>query len=216
MESTAKWRKRFTSSLKENSMTTLIILITAILSFAGFSNRDIIEKYKFNPFRIKRNKEWHRWISYGFIHADMNHLIFNMLSLYFAGQYCELIFTPAPSYILFYLSAIVVSGIADYHDHKNNPYYSAVGASGAVNAVLFSLVLFEPWGKVDIFMILPMPFIVFAILYLAYSWYMAKRNGDNIGHLAHISGAIYGIIATIIYVPNALQTFLVRIIHPSF
>lgn len=197
-------------------MTIIIIAITCIVSIMGFSNPSLVEKYKFNPFKMKREGQWYRWISYGFIHADFNHLLFNMLSLYFAGRYCEMIFAPTPVFLLFYLSALAVSSFADYQNNKDNPYYSAVGASGAVNAVLFSLMLFEPWGKVYVFFALPIPFIIFAILYLSYSWYMSKRGTDNIGHLAHISGAIYGIVFTLVYVPDSGKTFLEHISHPSF
>jgi membrane associated rhomboid family serine protease len=196
-------------------MTILIIAITCVVSFMGFSNRSLFEKYKFDPFRMKREGQYYRWITHGFVHADINHLLFNMLSLYFAGQYAERVFAPAPVYVLFYLSALAISALPDYIHNKDNPYYSAIGASGAVSAVLFSLILFEPWGTVYVFF-LPIPFIVFAVLYLWYSYAMAKSNTDNIGHWAHITGAIYGIIATLVYRPESLSTFLTNILQPRF
>lgn len=197
-------------------MTILIIIITCIISFAAFSNPDLMEKYKFNAYKINRNGEHIRWISHGFIHADINHLLFNMITLYFFGKYAESIFIPSFVFIAFYLLAIAISSIPDYIQQKNNPYHSSVGASGAINAVLFSSIILSPWSMLGIMFIIPIPAIIFAFLYLGYSFYMSKQNSDNIGHMAHFTGAIFGVIATILYNPNILPSFIEQLKHPQF
>jgi membrane associated rhomboid family serine protease len=196
-------------------MTLIIIAITAIISFLAFSNATMFEKYKFSPYKVAMNNEYVRFISHGFLHVDMSHLFFNMFSLYFAGRFAEQVFDTNVNFVIFYLLALVVSSLPDYFKQKSNPYYASVGASGAVSAVLFTLILFNPWGTIYLYFI-PVPFIIYGVLYIAYSLYMSKQNSDNIGHMAHVTGAIFGIIAAIIYRPEAIQIFLSEIVHPSF
>lgn len=195
-------------------MTIIIILITCVISFSAFTNSSIIEKYKFNPYKINRNGEYLRFLSHGFLHTDMMHLGFNMMTLFFVGNSVESEFKSSFVFLLFYLSALFISSIFEYFKQKNNPYYSALGASGAVSACLFSLLMISPWGKVYVFFSLPIPFIIFAVLYLYYSYYMSKRQLDNIGHIAHISGAIYGIIFSIIWNPSVITIFFNELLNP--
>jgi len=195
-------------------MTIFIILITCGLSIYGFSNPYFVEKYIFNPYKINRDKEYYRFISYGFFHADPMHLGFNMISLYFIGSYVEMIFAPSFVYVLFYILALIVSTIPDFIKNKNNPYYSALGASGAVSAALFALLLLSPWGKVYVFFAIPIPFIIYAVLFLYFSFKMSKKNIDNIGHLTHLTGAIFGIVASILWVPDILPDFIQLLINP--
>jgi membrane associated rhomboid family serine protease len=176
----------------------------------SFNNFSLFEKLKFYPFVMLRDNEYYRGITSGFVHADYMHLFFNMLTLFFFGKYAESIFSPSYIYILFYLSALVVSGLPEYFKNNKNPYYTAVGASGAVSAVVFSLVLFNPWGTIYVYFI-PVPFILYAFLFLGYSYYMSKKNMDNIGHTAHLYGAIFGICATVAYRPDAINIFLSQI-----
>ena len=194
-------------------MVLLIIIVTCGVSFAAFSNSSFFEKYQFSPFKISRNHEYIRWISGGFLHADQMHLFFNMLTLYFTADFLEAIFRPW-EVIIFYLVAIAVAGIPDFIKNKDNPYYAAIGASGAVSAALFSLLLFNPWGIVRVFFIIPLPFILFAILYLYYSYYMSKKNYDNIGHLAHFTGAIFGILVVALKSPESIPNFIESLLNP--
>ena len=194
-------------------MITLIILATCVFSFLGFQNSAHFEKYKFSPYKINLNKEFVRWISGGFLHADGTHLFFNMITLYFTSHVLTNVFDSI-EIVFFYLSALVVSGIPDYLKHKNNPYYAAIGASGAVSAALFSLLVYNPWGTIYIFFVIPMPFIVFAIFYLYYSFQMSKRGTDNIGHMAHLTGAIYGIVFSILMSPKTLESFIYKLSNP--
>lgn len=194
-------------------MVLLIIITTCFISFYGFTNSHFFEKYKFSPFKIKRNNEYIRWVSGGFLHADHIHLFFNMVTLYFTQDYLEYLFKPW-EILIFYILSIVISGVPDYIKHHNNPYYAAIGASGAVSAALFCLLLFNPWGLVYVFFVIPLPFIGFAVLYLYYSYYMSKKNYDNIGHMAHLTGAVFGIIVTAIKYPESMLTFIHSLLNP--
>lgn len=136
-----------------------------------------------------------------------------MFTLYFTKDFLASIFKPW-EIILFYLVAIAVSGVPDFIKNKDNPYYAAIGASGAVSAALFSLLLFNPWGIVYVFFFIPLPFVVFALLYLYYSYYMSKKNYDNIGHMAHFTGAIFGMLVVALKYPESLLSFIYSLVHP--
>jgi membrane associated rhomboid family serine protease len=170
---------------------------------------------------VDRNKQWYRFITSGFIHGDVNHLLFNMLTLFFFGRDIEQVFTLANiggpiGFLAFYLAAIVISEIPSYIKHKTNPNYSSLGASGAIAAVVFSLVLFNPWGIILLKFIIPIPFILYAVGYVAYSSYMAKKGGDGIAHSAHLWGALFGIVFLAVAYPNSLKIFMDQIVHPHF
>jgi membrane associated rhomboid family serine protease len=170
---------------------------------------------KFNALAITKYKEFYRLFSYGLIHANWTHLIMNMFTLYFFGGIVEAgfkeIFGPLGGtiYILFYILAIAISSIADLIKHKNDSYYNAVGASGAVSAVLFAAILFYPNMKLFLFFIpIPITAWFFGIIYLAYSYFMAKKNIDNIGHNAHFWGSIFGFFFPILFQPQLFFHFL--------
>lgn len=191
-------------------ITYIIIAITCLVSYQAFNNQELFEKLSFKPYKVVHNKEYYRLITNGFVHADWTHLFFNMLTLYFFGRTQEQIFTAVNgeiSFILFYLLSIPASSLISLFQHKDDPRYSAIGASGAVNAVLFSFILINPFSTIYVFVI-PIKAILFAILFLIYSSYMAKKNMDNIGHEAHISGAIFGVIFTILTIPNVINHFI--------
>jgi membrane associated rhomboid family serine protease len=195
-------------------MATLIVIATVLFSMYCFQNPYIMEKYSFKPYRIHRYGEYYRFITHGFVHADPIHLLFNMMSLFFVKDATETIFSPF--LIVFYFLALIASSLPDYFMNKNNPYYDAIGASGAVAASLFALVLFDPWGDIRLFFVIKVYFILFAVFYIGYSYYMGKQGRDNIGHRAHLSGAIFGIIATILYRPESIQIFIQSLLQPPF
>jgi membrane associated rhomboid family serine protease len=187
------------------SVTLVIIIVTVIVSMMAFNNRQLMDKLIFYPPAISRNKQWYRFFSCGFIHADTAHLIFNMLSLFFFGEGVEKKFTEIFHengwwlYLLLYLSALYFSLLPTYRKHKEDAYYRSLGASGAVSAVLFAAFLLEPTLGVMIFFIpIPIPAFIFGPLYLIISSYMDRKGGDNINHSAHIFGALYGIAFVII------------------
>ena len=200
-------------------VTLILILITAAVSILCFTGTLNINALKFNAYDIKHRRQWYRMFSYGLVHGGWGHLFFNMLTLYFFGtvveQYFRAAFGAASGivlYVVLYVSAIAVSTIGDLVKYKNTPGYNAVGASGAVSAVLFASILFEPKMGIYIYLIpIPVPGYTFAPLYLLYCWYMAKRNMDNIGHTAHFWGAVYGLVFPLVFRPDIFQHFLAQL-----
>jgi membrane associated rhomboid family serine protease len=195
-------------------MILLIILSTAIISYLALGNPSLFEKLVFSPYRIKYNKEYIRWIGHGFIHADYMHLIVNMLTLYFFSNALEQISTIIVGdywflyFISFYLLSIVMSSLYSYHKNKENYSYSAVGASGATSAMIFSYILFAPTSKIYLYFAIGIPSWLFGLLYLGYEYYMGKKQQDNIGHDAHFFGALFGVVFTIISYPQVVDIFI--------
>jgi membrane associated rhomboid family serine protease len=143
----------------------------------------------------------------------MQHLIFNMVTLFFFGRSVEVIFGLLGQHMLFpflYLSGIVVAGLPGYYKYRTNPYYAALGASGGVSAVIFASIYYQPWGTINFII----PSILFAVLYIAYSYRMAKNGNDNIGHDAHMWGAIYGFVFAFLIDPSHGQYFIEQMNHP--
>lgn len=198
-------------------ITFCIIGITCLVSILAFQNPDLSAKLQYSPYIIHRKSgEWFRFISMGFVHADMGHLFGNMLTLFFFGRVIEQLFSPL-EYILLYVTALVVSVAPNYNKRKNNPAYAAVGASGAVSAITFAIVLFGPWESIYLYFAVPLPFILYAVGYLLYSGYQAKKEpGDGIAHDAHLWGALYGIAFTLLTHPGVLNTFIYELMHPHF
>lgn len=209
-------------------ITILIIITTGIISFISFpqnagsyssSQRSgLFDKLKFNAYMVYKRNEWFRMFSSGLLHANWSHLIFNMLTLFFFGVEVEKAFRTIfgvagpPLYFTFYVLALGVSSISDLIKHKNNHYYNAVGASGAVSAVLFAAILIDPGMSLYMFFIpIPIPALVFGPAYLIYSYYMGKRQMDNIGHDAHFWGAVFGFVFPIILKPILIVAFIAHI-----
>jgi membrane associated rhomboid family serine protease len=204
------------------SLTFILIGITALISYQAFNNRELFYKSAFHPASIKEFGQYFRFLSSGFIHADWGHLAINMYVLYLFGDILEQIFTQmmfSPVigrivFLVFYLSAIVVSDIPSYFKHKDNSGYSAVGASGATSALVMAYILFDPWNW---FIFPPVPGVVLAVGYLWYSSYMSKRGNDLIAHDAHLWGAVYGIVFMIVLAaiakPELLQMFAARFLE---
>lgn len=193
-------------------ITYIIIGITVLLSFKCFKDVSLFNKLAFIPYRIIKNNEWYRLVSHGFIHADTTHLLVNMFTFWSFGTYMESLFKHLGfgeiGYLALYLGGMIVASLYDLFKRYKDPYYVSIGASGAVSAVLFASILFNPWGKILLFAIIPIPGIIFGVVYLAYCQYMAKKAGDNINHNAHFYGAVYGFIFPILLDPSLLQTFL--------
>jgi membrane associated rhomboid family serine protease len=198
-------------------ISIIIIIVIGLISVAGFSQPELIYRYQFNAWQIKNRKEYVRWISNGFFHADWMHLLLNMFVLWsFGGSVTSYFqyYLPVNSnllFILFFFSAIVVSSIYSYIKHQNNYNYNAIGASGAVSAVVFASILFEPYHIILLYFI-PIPGIVLGVGYLIYSRIMAKRNVDNIGHDAHFWGAVYGFVFPILINPSLLTRFFQKLL----
>jgi membrane associated rhomboid family serine protease len=197
------------------NITLLIVAVTAITSFLAFSNHTLFDKLIFWPYRIWRNNEWYRLISCSFIHADLSHLLFNMIALYSFGINVESYFGQIfhgkglTLYVVMYFGAVASADVYNLFTRKDDFYYRSLGASGGVSAVVFASILFDPFSKIYIMFIpIGIPAFVFGVLYLLYCAYMAKRGGDNIGHVAHFSGSIFGFIFPIIFAPELLPRFI--------
>jgi membrane associated rhomboid family serine protease len=159
--------------------------------------------------------QFYRLLTSGFIHADYNHLIFNMLTLYFFGGPVEKIMTGVIGkfgFLALYLGGIIISDIPSYIKHRNNSHYASLGASGGVSSVMFAFILFAPWTW---FSFPPVPAIVYGVGYLVYCIYMGKKGGDNINHDAHFWGALFGIVFVLINSPEMASYFLDQLMHPK-
>jgi membrane associated rhomboid family serine protease len=188
-----------------------VIILTVLISIYAFYNAAIFNQLKFNAFAIRHHGQGWRFFSYGLIHADWVHLFINMFVLYSFGK--AVIDAYHYFYLLLYAGGIGFSVLFDYGKHKDDPNYNAVGASGAVSAVLFASILLYPTGSVYLFPIpFPLPSVVFGAIYLVYSAVMARKASDNIGHNAHFWGAVYGIAFTIALKPILAISFWNQII----
>ena len=191
------------------SITLLIIIVTALVSIGAWQDRRVFLALLFEPFVIRARGEWHRFVTHAFIHADGYHLFVNMFVLYMFGANVERLYqgltdgSGALAFSGLYLGGILFSSLVGYRRHIHDPGYRAVGASGAVAAVLFAHILMLPTQSIYLMFIpIPIPSFVFGILYLAYERYMDKRGGDNVAHDAHFHGALFGMVYTAIVEPR--------------
>ncbi len=187
--------------------TLAIIAANVLISLKGFKDFSFFEKYKFNITGIRRGEQI-RMISSGFLHLDFSHLLFNMLTLYF---FADVVIHSLGyiKFLLIYFASLLVGNLLSYFFHKDEPHYSAIGASGAVMGILYSAILFYPdMGLYLFFIPIPIPAWVFGILYLLYSIYGMKKQLGNIGHDAHFGGAIAGYVLTLLFAPFLLSTQL--------
>ncbi|AJC45037.1 MULTISPECIES: rhomboid family intramembrane serine protease [Xanthomonas] len=199
----------------------ILIVLTVLVSWAAFNNRRLLDRLILWPPAIDRHKQYDRLVTYGFIHADFPHLLFNMVTLYFFGGPIEVLMERLTGnmlvYPLFYLSALVVSILPSYLKNQKNPNYMSLGASGAVSAVLFAFILMAPWTGIFFFFIpIPIPAILYAVFYVGYSIWMDRRGGDNVNHSAHLAGAAFGVMFLLIMEPSVLQHFLGELANPRF
>lgn len=195
------------------STTVIIIIITALISITAFYKPDELNKLILWPAMMRERNQYYRFITSGFIHADWMHLGFNMITLYYFGRIVEVYFRElfGPGvFIAFYLVAMVVADLQTYFKYRDTYNYRALGASGAVSAVLFASILFNPWAKIYLFFIpIGIPAFIFGILYLGYCMYMSKKGNDGINHTAHLWGAVFGIVFTVVLQPR-VGTFFIQ------
>ncbi len=200
------------------NINTIIIIVISIISIVAFSQPQITLKYQFNAWQIIHRKEYRRLISHAFFHAGWMHLLINMFVLYSFGRavlyYFGAFFTGMTDirYLLLFLTAIPVSSLYSLYKERDNPHYNAIGASGAVSAVVFTSIFFDPYSPILFFGILPIPGIIFGFLYLFYSKYMSGKNIDNVGHDAHFWGALYGFIFPLFYDPSLIFRFFEQLV----
>jgi membrane associated rhomboid family serine protease len=200
------------------SITIIFIIGIVILSIIAFRDDGLTFKLIHNPYTVERRKEYYRFLTSGFIHADYLHLFLNMYALYLFGGAVETYFqfffgASANLYFmgLFFLG-IIVANLPDYFTKKNLPHYNSLGASGGVSSVVFASIILSPLTKLMMIPIpIPMPAYVFAAIYVGYSIYMDRRNSDNINHMAHLWGGLWGVVFMAVSYPSSIPRFFEQI-----
>jgi membrane associated rhomboid family serine protease len=193
--------------MKLDPITIAIIAANAIISIKGFDDRSFFERYKFNVGSIRRGEQI-RMISSGFLHADTTHLLFNMFTLFFFASYV-IDSLGNLNFVIIYIGSLIFGNLLSLYFHKEEYWYSAIGASGAVTGVLYAAILLDPGMRLYMFFIpVPIPGYVFGIGYLLYSIYGMKNRIGNIGHDAHFGGAVGGYAITLILEPSLFEAKL--------
>ena len=203
--------------LTTTPVASLIFALTIGLSIYVFSKPQWFGKLMLHPYSVTRDKsKWYLILTSGLIHKDWMHLIFNMITFYYFGFGLEQIFVEISGpmghllFALLYIISLVLSDIPTVIRHKDNYGYHSLGASGAISAVLFSYILFNPKMMLGIFMIIPMPAYIFAFVYLGYCIWASKNSNDGINHDAHLFGALTGLLFTIITYPWIIKHFIAQ------
>ena len=199
-------------------LTIAILAVTCLVSWMAFKDQKLMQRLLLWPPAVQKKHEYWRLLSYGLVHADFQHLLFNMITLFFFGRVLEGFFARylgSFGLLWFYLGGLLVSILPTYIKNRNNANYHSLGASGAVSAVLFSFILLSPWSMIIVFVI-PVPAILYAVAFLGYSIYMDHRGGGHVNHSAHSWGAAYGVLFTVIMEPRVTVGFVQQLLHPSF
>lgn len=201
-------------------ITYAIIALTVLVSIFCFNSGTLFEALSLKPHRVVDDRQWYRVITHGFVHADYAHLVVNMLVFYSFGSVVEAQFKAlhavgvvgggTTAYLLLYFGGMALATVRDLIKNRDNPYYTSVGASGAVSAVLFASIFFDPWARIYLFGLLPIPGLLFGVFYLAYSHYSGRRGRDRVNHFAHFYGALYGFLFPLAMNPKLLNDFLSR------
>jgi membrane associated rhomboid family serine protease len=191
------------------SIALVIFVLTLAASLGGlYARPQIIERSLFRPYWFLRRRQYATVVTSGFVHADLPHLIFNMVTFYFFAFPLEKQIGPA-RFAALYLLALVVSDFGTYLKHRGDPQYASLGASGAISAVLFAAIVYFPWMKLFIIPIpLPIPAPLFAVGYVAYSWWSARHARGRINHDAHLGGALFGLMFVLLTDPAAVSRLL--------
>lgn len=195
--------------LQQTPVASIIFIFTIISSLYAFSDKQLYGKFMLHPYSIAKGKNLYTFITSGLIHADWMHLFFNMFTFYFFAFRLEMLIGHW-QFGLLYVASLILSDIPTVIKHKEHFWYNSLGASGAISAVLFSYIMFEPLSLIGV-MFIPMPAIVFGVLYLVYCMYMSKNSRDHINHDAHFFGALTGLIFTVIFVPGIIPYFIEKL-----
>lgn len=188
-----------------------ILVLTVVVSALGlFVSPRIIERNLLRPYYLVREKRYDTLITKGFVHADMTHLFFNMLTLYFFGPMLEYTIG-TPKFVALYFIGLLVASLGTFFRRRRDLQYASLGASGAISALLFAFIVYYPLRVIYIFFVIPIPAFLFAVLYLAYSFWAAKNVHDNVNHDAHFDGALFGLIFVLVTEPGAWINGLARL-----
>lgn len=196
------------------TVTLIIIVATVGISLYTMGQSSLLYGFMMNPYMITHRGQYYRLVTSGFIHKDHMHLLFNMFSFYFFGTQLEYIFTyifgslGEVYFIALYILGIIVSDVPTLLKHRNNHSYNSLGASGAVSAVIFGCILFQPLQDICLYGVLCFPGFILGSIYLIYSYMSAKKSRDGINHDAHLYGALFGIVFCIVIYPDSMRIFI--------
>ncbi len=197
------------------SLTLIIVILTSLISYNCFQDRQRFGNLLHSPYQEKRSNQYYRLLTSGFLHGSMGHLLINMYVLFIFGEVIENYFLSIFGemlgrlyFLLLYILTIIAANIPTFLIHKDNAHFSSVGASGAVSGLIFVFILFLPWHMLLLFFVIPCPAIIAGVLYLVYSSWAAKKGTDRIDHVAHFAGAVFGFLFTIMLEPAIFTNFL--------
>ncbi len=200
------------------TLTIILLAITVAISYLSFNNKELFERLKHHPYSELNKKEYYRLLTSGFVHGSWLHLGINMFVLWqFGGEVVKemvgIFGNPLGKiyFLIIYLLTIIFANIPSYLKHKSAPYFSSIGASGAISGILFMYAFFRPWSKIYLYGILGIYAIVAAIAYLIYSSWASKNKNDHIDHSAHFYGAVFGLVLLILVKPELVAGFIHRI-----
>ncbi|MDM7915712.1 MAG: rhomboid family intramembrane serine protease [Candidatus Eisenbacteria bacterium] len=189
-------------------MSILLIIVTVATSLIGFSSRSLFRQFALSPYEVLHQGRWYQMLTSGFLHADLGHLLMNLISFFFFAIPMERMIG-GERLLLLYLGSLLAGSVMTLLLHGKDPRYHAVGASGAVSGVVFGFVLFRPFAPIYIFFIpIGIPALLFAVGYVLLSIYGARRARSATGHAAHLGGAIGGVLLTVLLYPAVVSIFL--------
>lgn len=190
-------------------ITLITIIVTGVISlYTLYVDQNLLDKLILRPFRDSKEGNYYTLATSGFVHADFSHLFFNMLTLYFFGRHVDIVLGPL-GFMGLYLASILIANLVSFQKNRADTNYASLGASGGTSGIVFASILFYPYSKIFFFFIpIPIPGPLYAILYLAYSYYASKNRQDGINHDAHFYGALTGLAVAILVQPTSLTMFI--------
>jgi membrane associated rhomboid family serine protease len=191
--------------LLNSPVTVALLVANIVLSIWGFNSPRLIDATLFDMRRVRQQHQYQRLITSGFVHGDPLHLFVNMLTLFFFGPIMEQVMGATP-YVAVYFACLLSGSLWTMVEHHRNLGYKALGASGAISGIITAFALFAPFSMINVFFILPLPAIVFAVLYIVWSGWAQGRLNDNVGHAAHLGGALMGVALVCLFWPEAIES----------